>query len=214
MSKLIDLTGQRFGRLTVVCRGKTKSRKQNGTLVYWLCKCDCGNEIEISGADIRRGKSQSCGCYQSEMSRQANTTHGESDSKLYNRWERIKQRCLNPNYKEFYLYGGRGITICEEWKNDFACFQRWCFNNGYSPDLEIDRIDSDGGYSPDNCRFATPLQNSNNKRNNKRIEHNGETHTIAEWDRIKGYPPKTVGRRLRRGWSVEEAIDTPLKVKI
>ena len=120
-------------------------------------------------------------------------------------------RCENPNAKSYKDYGGRGIKVCPEWRNDFLKFYEWCMSSGYQEGLTIDRIDNNGDYSPDNCRWATKIQQDNNRRNNKFISYNGETHTLAEWNRICGFKRNTIGRRLSRGWSIERAITTPIK---
>ena len=142
--KAIDLTGQRFGRLTVLERAGTDSRRE----AVWRCICTCGNEIYVQGHHLRCGNTQSCGCLRVDTA----TTHGESRSRLYHIWFGMKTRCYNPNTKDFKNYGGRGITVCPEWLYDFPAFQKWAIANGYRDDLTIDRIDNDKGYSPDNCR--------------------------------------------------------------
>ena len=126
-------------------------------------------------------------------------------------WYRIKERCYNENSKSYHRYGGRGICVCEEWLNDSSAFARWAIENGYEKGLEIDRIDNDKGYSPENCRWVTKKENTRNTRRNKRYEWNGETHVLSEWCEILELNYNTVNMRLHRGWSFEKAVTKPTK---
>lgn len=206
MGKLIDLTGQRFGRLTVV--GRAENAKDGHA--RWLCKCDCGNTTVVGGNDLKKGTSRSCGCLRidkvDEMVR-INTTHGKSHSKLYTVWSNMLQRCNNPNDPEYVRYGGRGISVCDEWQHSFEDFYSWAMASGYQEGLSIDRIDNNKGYCPDNCRWATARQQSNNLRSNRCFELKGEVKTMVEWCRYFGKSYSTVKYRLRHGWTIEEALD-------
>ena len=159
MPCLVDITGQRFGRLTVVRREETKNKH-----TMWLCVCDCGNEIVADGYNIKYAHTTSCGCVQKERTSKANRTHGNRNTRLYRIWNCMKNRCYRKSYHAFDHYGGRGIKVCDEWKDDFQAFYKWAMSNGYEDNLSIDRVDNDKGYSPDNCRWATMADQNKNKR--------------------------------------------------
>jgi hypothetical protein len=136
--------------------------------------------------------------------------HGEAGSRLYHTWNDMIQRCHNENHKCYADYGGRGIKVCEIWLHDFAAFRDWAVSNGYVDDLEIDRIDNDRGYSPENCRWTTRKQQTRNCRRNHLIEYRRTTKPLAEWAEEKGMSPRTLNSRIRNGWTVEEALETPV----
>lgn len=273
MGKKIDLTGQKFGRLTAI---KIVPNKRKDT--YWLCKCDCGNTKEvdtyrlrsghtrscgcleqenrekrkeideligkqyahlliikeiptskyeirkvlckcecgtekiISLKDVLNGHTQSCGCYRKKVSAEKMTTHGMSDTRLYKVWRLMIQRCYDKNCSVYSRYGGRGITICDEWLNDFIAFYDWAYSHGYDEKADymgctLDRIDVNGNYYPENCRWANAITQCNNRTNNRKITFNGEIHTIAEWARKYNMNYTTLFCRLfKHGWTVEEAL--------
>lgn len=196
MGKKIDLTGQRFGRLTVIEEaGRTKSSR-----ICWLCRCDCGSLCAVSGNNLRGGDTRSCGCLRSGVA----TKHGGSHTRLYHIWSQMKQRCTNPNHKAYPRYGGRGITVCSEWEHDFVAFRDWAFANGYNDKLTIDRIDNDKGYSPENCRWATMKAQIANRRPFKRstqvfvrcIETGRIFESLAEAERATGIAWQNISAHL------------------
>mgnify|MGYP007112382901 CR=1 FL=1 len=188
---------------------KREEEKKNGCYL-WTCKCDCGNVVLVPSGYLPRKKS--CGCLVSETaSRTASTgnnrrTHGMKGTKIYHVWEVIKYRCLNENNSQWKNYGGRGITICDEWKNDFKTFYDYVSElphygeEGYS----IDRIDNDGNYEPGNCKWSTRLEQNTNKRNNIKVEYNGECRTLKEWSRDLGINYETLRNRYKANKPVEE----------
>lgn len=206
MGKIIDLTGQRFGRLEVLSLAKVERK------TYWLCKCDCGKETISDSSSLRTGHKRSCGCLHDDLSRERltkmNETHGESNTRLYKIWTDIKKRCYRETFWAYDRYGGRGITLCKEW-HDYTVFRDWCMANGYADDLTIDRIDNNGNYEPNNCRWVDRKTQANNKSNVRYITYKGETHTIAEWSEITGIKYRTLYCRLFvYNIPVEEAFTT------
>lgn len=157
MGVYLDLTNKRFGRLVALERDISSKRTK------WICKCDCGNIKSVQVAHLRSGATISCGCYHKEINKKVQTIHGMTRSSLHNRWKAIKQRCLNENSKSYKNYGGRGIKVCHEWL-EFENFYKWSIENGYDKKLQLDRIDNNKGYSPDNCRWAKPIINNHNRR--------------------------------------------------
>lgn len=198
-----DLTGRRFGRLTVI--EETEVRKGNS--VVWLCECDCGTRKGISAHCLKSGRVLSCGCY----NKTKELTHGLSHTRLHHAWLSMIDRCNNPNNKEYKNYGGRGIKVCDEWLNSFEAFRDWAYANGFDADVPrdkctIDRIDVNGNYEPDNCRWTDMKVQCRNRRNNVVIECNGESHCLSEWAEMLGEPYAKLVSRHRRGWSPYEIL--------
>ena len=206
--KRLDLTNKEYGRLVVLSLAYTKNGR-----TFWNCKCSCGNEKIILGKDLQNGHIRSCGCLRVEISRSRMTTHGATDSRLYNIWTSMKARCETSKKQKFIKdYQNRGIKICAEW-HDFSVFQKWALENGYKDNLSIDRIDNNGNYCPENCRWADNFTQANNKRNNHWLTYNNKTQTIAQWSKELGMKYNALNERLRKGWSVERALSTPIMCK-
>lgn len=176
-----------------------------------MFRCDCGKTKEIFVRSVATGRTRSCGCLQLAYARKRSYKHGMTYTRLYGIWCNMKDRCSNPNNIGFNLYGGRGITVCDEWCIDFRCFEQWAVTNGYNDDLTIDRVNVNKGYSPNNCRWVTPKEQSRNRRSNIMITLNGETHCLIEWCEILNLPYQTIEMRIHRGWDKEKAITTPIK---
>lgn len=206
-----DLTGQRFNKLTVLKFSHFDKKKNS----YWLCKCDCGNEKIVRRCHLTSGGVQSCGCVLLE-GRATYTngwrTHGlwQSSPRLCKIWDGMKSRCYKENDTHYKDYGARGIIVCEEWKNDFEKFREWALKNGYQENLTIDRINVNGSYCPENCRWATRKEQANNKRTNIYIDYKGERHTAAEWSKITGLGRGIIEKRYHKGLLPEE-IFIPLR---
>lgn len=170
-----DLTGLRFGRLTVLEFVPTEDRK-----THWKCQCVCGSICDILGDSLHSGKTASCGCLQKEIAQKNKIKHNLIKTKLYSVWKSMHQRCLNHNDKEFKNYGGRGISVHTEWKNDFKKFYDWAMQNEYKEGLSIDRIDVNGNYEPNNCRWVDMKTQCRNKRNNIVVEYQGRKMCLQE----------------------------------
>lgn len=199
-----DLSGMRFGRLTAV---EPLYRRRNITI--WKCLCDCGNEKTVQSNNLLNRHTQSCGCLQKERAAETYKTHGLTKTRLYRTWRHMVERCTSQNSKQYANYGGRGITVCNNWMK-FPRFLEWAMSSGYTDDLTIERIDNNRGYSPENCRWATPFEQASNKRSNHTFTIGGVTDTMTNWARKFGIKPNTVFCRLHKGWSEYEALTTPI----
>lgn len=184
INRVNDLTGRKFGRLTVIGIEERNSRK-----TYWVCQCDCGN-IKIARSDaLLSGATKSCGCLKKEQDKtnldpQKITKHHLYNTRIYHIWQGMKARCDNPRNTRYHRYGGRGIKVCEEWENDFKAFHDWAIANGYEETLTIDRIDNDKGYSPDNCRWSDKKEQGNNRKTTIKITIGNATKSLTEWCEI------------------------------
>ncbi len=206
MSAIVDMTGQKIGRLTVLGPAGFKRR-----LAAWRCLCECGKETVVAGGHLRgRRGTRSCGCYASDRRREAATTHGLSGTPEHGIWTDMIQRCTNPRRECFRNYGGRGIRVAAEWLGEGG-FERFFAHVGprSTPEHEIDRIDNDGHYEPGNVRWATRSEQSSNTRRNRRLTFRGETLTLAAWSRRTGIPAAVIRLRVLWGWSMERALTEP-----
>lgn len=190
-----DLSGRRFGRLVAI---EVDSRNWQGKTM-WRCRCDCGNETVVKSDSLKSGHTRSCGCLYTENIGKTNLTHGHTGERIHNIWKCMRSRCSNQNNDSYENYGGRGVSVCDEWKNDFQSFYDWSMHNGYADNLSIDRINNDGDYSPENCRWTTALTQANNTRRNRYITYNNITHTCSEWARILGLRKDVLRHRLDNG---------------
>lgn len=207
-NKFKDITGMKFGHLTVIERAPDKI-VCGEKVVHWYCKCDCGNPemVSVSGHNLRNGHTTSCGCGINKI------THGKYGTRLYKIYRGMITRCENPNSPSYPRYGGRGISICKEWREDgigFMNFYDWAISNGYSDELSIDRIDNDRGYSPDNCRWATATMQANNRSTSAYITYAGVTKTATEWARDLGVESATLISRRNKGWPDDDIIEIPI----
>jgi hypothetical protein len=196
-----DLTGQRFGRLVAISYAGTSK---------WLCKCDCGREIATKAQSLKDGVTRSCGCLRIEMFKTSVRTHGRSHDSVYRTWRAMINRCENKNLEGYYLYGGKGVRVCERWRNSFEAFLE-DMGEKPSPAHSIDRIDGSLDYSPDNCRWATKREQADNTSRNTHLTFQGETLNVTQWARKLGINPITLFWRLANGWSVEEILKTPAR---
>lgn len=202
MTKCLDLVGKKFNRLTVIKRVEN-DKKGNS---QWLCECECGNRIIINGYRLKNEKTRSCGCLQKEKMKNNSLgiTHGLSHHRLYEIWWGIKKRCLNSKSYAYKHYGQRGISICQEWLDDFMNFYNWAIQNGYKEDLSIDRIDVNGNYEPSNCRWATAKIQMNNTTRNHYITYNKQTKTLAQWADFFKVDYKFLKSKIRYNKNIEK----------
>ena len=194
--KIIDVTGQKFGRLTAI---KSVGRDKNNK-TQWLCFCECGNSIICNLNNLRKGNTKSCGCLRNEKIIEASTKHGNANSRLYNIWSLMKNRCKDKNNKN---YGGRGIKVCADWENSFDAFYKWAMSNGYDDNLTIDRIDNNGNYEPNNCRWATGKTQARNRRTNHYIVFDNKVYLITDLAKKLKCSRHTIVRRYKSGQKIK-----------
>lgn len=197
MGKTIDITGKRFGNLVAIRYDHSKIQKCGSRNPYWLFKCDCGNEKVIQKKSVVRGRIVSCGCQQHKLK------HGLSYTRIHKIWHGIKQRCLNKNNSRYNWYGGKGIKICDEWKDSFINFYEWSVSSGYNDTLTIDRIDFNGNYCPENCRWISQKDQKRNTSKNILITYKGETLCLAALAEKYGIKFSTAYSRIKRGKPIE-----------
>ena len=197
-----DLTGRVFGMLTVIERcdqpaGQTRPRP------FWLCQCSCGNQIAADHWNLLRGNTASCACVRGEH-------HGKTKSPEYRVWQGMNRRCSDEHDTSFLNYGGRGIRVCDRWRESFSSFLA---NMGQRPTQKrtLDRRDNDGDYCPENCRWATQTQQARNTRANRRITHDGKTLCLAEWQEVTGIFIGVLWARLNLGWDAAKTLTTPVR---
>lgn len=209
MPTLIDMTGKIFGRLTVIKKDESKKDKRT----RWVCQCECGNKVVVRTDTLRSKRTKSCGCLQRDLlvERKPRKIHGKSKERLYTMFHNMHKRCYDKDHISFRNYGGRGIGVSEEWRNDFESFYEWSIKNGYNDNLTIDRINNDNDYSPVNCKFITHKEQQNNRRDNVFVSYEGDTRTISQWSESKGIKYSVLQSRLKAGWSTKKAIETPVK---
>jgi hypothetical protein len=208
MPAFINMSNKKFGRLTVIER----DIENTSNFIKWICICDCGNTKSIDGSNLRRGTVVSCGCFNSEKTSKKMTTHGYSRAggakqATYKIWSAMLQRCNNPNCNKFKRYGGRGITVCREWYT----FENFITDLGERPNgLSLERVDNNGNYCKENCKWASPITQAHNRENNRLISFQGETKCLSEWARHVGITISSLTYRINNGWDTERALLTPL----
>lgn len=202
MSARIDLSGQKFGKLTAVKSVGIRSRS-----ILWECQCECGKTKLVTCTRLRSGTAKSCGC--ESLASHRHRTHGCTGTATYRAWTNIKKRCYNPKWPAWHRYGGRGISMCERWNNSYAAFLA---DMGECPKgLGIDRTDNDGNYEPGNCEWVTQSRNCRNRNNSGFLTFNGQRKSAMDWAEEVGISSKNITRRIVWGWSVERALTEPVK---
>ena len=197
--------GDKYGRWAVIGEAEPKGSRR-----HFCCVCDCGNERIVEMASLIHGRTKSCGCLRKDVATILKTKHKQRYTRLYKTWANMRQRCSNPNTNSYQNYGGRGIAVCDEWK-DFANFYAWATPNGYSGDLSIERVNNDGNYEPSNCKWITLKAQARNRRNNHLITHNGTTKNLEEWAELTGISASTIRHRLKRGWPINKTLEKPTR---
>lgn len=216
MPEFKDLTGMRFGKWTVIKRSESTCGKSGKPHTMWLCQCDCGSSPRpVYSSSLLSGRSTSCGCSQKETAanfcRAYFSSHNESKTRLYRIWAGMKKRCENPNASNYPNYGGRGITVCDDW-HSYSKFKSWAIAAGYSDDLTLDRIDVNENYEPSNCRWVNNVTQSNNRRSNKYYYVGGKQLTLAELSREYGFNYKQAHKKLKSGACTIEEIIKPYQL--
>lgn len=207
-----DYTGMRFSLLEVLCYAGHTLLKNGTPIPHWYCLCDCGKLKRVSQYGLVDGNIKSCGCWRVETMRRLSFLHGLSHTRIFKIRDGMIQRCCNPNHDQYHNYGGRGISICDLWKNDMQVFADWAYSSGYEDHLTIERIDNNAGYYPENCKWITREEQSQNKQSTTLYNINGINKTLREWCDEYNLNYYTIWSRLKRGYSIERALFTPKKV--
>lgn len=203
--KLIDLSNQIFGKLKVLKRAENRIEPSGRSKVYWLCRCECNIEKEIEASSLKKGKSNSCGCIGKEIMKNLNLSHGMYKSSEYKSWQKMKERCLNPNIERYPQYGGRGIKVCNRWLNSFENFYE-DMGDRPSKDHSLDRKDVNGDYTPDNCRWITNQEQHYNKTNTLYVEYNGNKKSLSEMCKMYNLNYKSTWKKYNKGTTFEEIL--------
>lgn len=202
-----EIIGVKYGRLTIIQDLGTRKPKYKR---YVLAQCTCGIKREFMLGRLRTGHTKSCGCWNIEMMVQRATRHGLVKHPLYSVWLGLKKRCYSDKEKSYPDYGGRGITVCDEWLNDFTAFYEWALENGYAKGLEIDRRNNSGNYEPGNCRFVPRIINAGNRRSNRLITFNGQTLIMADWAKELGMRYDKIRYRMNAKWPIDKVLNPAL----
>lgn len=202
---MVNLTGRRFGRLVVIEEAPRPSKYVR----CWSCRCDCGTIKTVAQGNLLQSRIHSCGCLHDEVAGKCNKTHGLTGTPEYRVWGGMWTRCRNKHEQSFQHYGARGIQVCDRWRS----FEHFLADMGPRPSAEhsIDRLDVNGDYTPENCRWATQTDQARNRRTNRIIEHDGETRTLAEWSELTGISIGTLWWRLEQDWSPSRILETPVR---
>lgn len=210
MYKINIFEGEQYGYLTVIARAENAKNGHS----RWVCKCRCGKETVVLSTHLKSGRIKSCGCWWQERKHEYRKIHGfTKKERLYNIWQAMKNRCYTKSHWQYQNYGGRGIIVCEEWKSNYLSFRNWALENGYADNLTIDRIDVNGNYEPNNCRWVSMYEQTRNQRTNRFLTYKGKTQIMKDWAKEMDLSYTVLGWRIRNGWSVEKALTTPIKNK-
>lgn len=198
-----DLSGQKFGKLNVL---KFNNINRKNRHAVWLCICDCGSEILVESSRLTSGNTKSCGCLKAELNKSRALKHGHYNERLYKIWFDMKRRCYNKERKAYKYYGAKGITVCKEWLNNYNSFHDWALSHGYNNNLTLERIDFNGNYCPENCKWISQKEQTQNSSHNHFIKFNNKTLTITQWSKEIGIAPKTIRERLNKGWATNKVL--------
>lgn len=208
MGNFRNLSGQKFGHLTVLKRAENYISPCGHSRVMWVCLCDCGRTTEIAATNLTLGLSTKCNLCKDGQPNSRLKHHGETKQRIWRIWRDMRSRCENPKASQYKNYGGRGITVCDEWE-DYVTFRNWALNNGYSDNLSIDRIDNNKGYCPKNCRWATRKEQQRNRSCNVVVKYKGQEKILKDWAYELNIPYSRIQARLALGWNVEDAFEKP-----